>query len=145
MPGSAARRICREPASTSPASRAGSRSSSPGSATTWTPGMCWPSQATLRIPTTTRILGGRRAASRWSSSPRQGSNALCAEAPVLRESGDGSRIVDEHQAALVVENFGAYHRSVADTVARFAGFVAKYFGDGVLIYFGYPEAHEDDR
>ena len=39
---------------------------------------------------------------------------------------------------------GAYHRLVADTVARFAGFVAKYMGDGVLIYFGYPEAHEDD-
>ena len=39
---------------------------------------------------------------------------------------------------------GVYHRCVADTVARFAGFVAKYMGDGVLIYFGYPEAHEDD-
>jgi class 3 adenylate cyclase len=42
------------------------------------------------------------------------------------------------------EIIGAYHRSVTDTVARFAGFVAKYMGDGVLIYFGYPEAHEDD-
>src|SRR2546428_378257 len=42
------------------------------------------------------------------------------------------------------EVIGAYHRCVADTVARFAGFVAKYMGDGVLIYFGYPEAHEDD-
>ncbi|HEX3415163.1 MAG TPA: adenylate/guanylate cyclase domain-containing protein [Stellaceae bacterium] len=42
------------------------------------------------------------------------------------------------------EVIGAYQRCVADTVARFAGFVAKYFGDGVLIYFGYPEAHEDD-
>ena len=39
---------------------------------------------------------------------------------------------------------GAYHRCVADTVARFGGFVAKYMGDGVLVYFGYPEAHEDD-
>jgi class 3 adenylate cyclase len=42
------------------------------------------------------------------------------------------------------EVIGAYHRCVADRVARFAGFVAKYMGDGVLIYFGYPEAHEDD-
>jgi class 3 adenylate cyclase/predicted ATPase len=42
------------------------------------------------------------------------------------------------------EVIGAYHRCVADTVARFVGFVAKYMGDGVLIYFGYPEAHEDD-
>jgi class 3 adenylate cyclase len=42
------------------------------------------------------------------------------------------------------EIVSAYHRCVADTVARFSGFVAKYMGDGVLIYFGYPEAHEDD-
>jgi class 3 adenylate cyclase len=39
---------------------------------------------------------------------------------------------------------GAYHRCIADTVARLAGFVAKYMGDGVLVYFGYPQAHEDD-
>src|SRR4051812_21739581 len=37
-----------------------------------------------------------------------------------------------------------YHRAVAETVGRFDGFVAKYMGDGVLIYFGYPQAHEDD-
>ncbi|HEU0215326.1 MAG TPA: adenylate/guanylate cyclase domain-containing protein, partial [Stellaceae bacterium] len=42
------------------------------------------------------------------------------------------------------EIVGAYQRCVADTIARFGGFVAKYMGDGVLIYFGYPEAHEDD-
>ena len=42
------------------------------------------------------------------------------------------------------EIVAAYHRCVADTVARFSGFVAKYMGDGVLIYFGYPQAHEDD-
>jgi class 3 adenylate cyclase len=39
---------------------------------------------------------------------------------------------------------GTYHKCVAETVARFDGFVAKYMGDGVLIYFGYPHAHEDD-
>jgi len=39
---------------------------------------------------------------------------------------------------------GAYHKCVAETVNRFDGFVAKYMGDGVLIYFGYPHAHEDD-
>jgi class 3 adenylate cyclase len=42
------------------------------------------------------------------------------------------------------ELIGAYHSSVAETVARFDGFVAKYMGDGVLVYFGYPQAHEDD-
>jgi class 3 adenylate cyclase len=39
---------------------------------------------------------------------------------------------------------GACHKCVAKTIARFNGFVAKYMGDGVLIYFGYPQAHEDD-
>jgi class 3 adenylate cyclase len=38
----------------------------------------------------------------------------------------------------------AYQKCVADTVGRFGGFVAKYMGDGVLVYFGYPQAHEDD-
>jgi class 3 adenylate cyclase len=42
------------------------------------------------------------------------------------------------------EIIGVYHCCVADTVGRFDGFVAKYMGDGVLVYFGYPEAHEDD-
>jgi class 3 adenylate cyclase/tetratricopeptide (TPR) repeat protein len=39
---------------------------------------------------------------------------------------------------------GAYHHAVAEIVGRFAGFVARYMGDGILIYFGYPHAHEDD-
>jgi class 3 adenylate cyclase len=42
------------------------------------------------------------------------------------------------------ELINAYHKAVANTVSRFDGFVAKYMGDGVLIYFGYPQAHEDD-
>jgi class 3 adenylate cyclase/predicted ATPase len=42
------------------------------------------------------------------------------------------------------ELIGGYHCAVADTVGHFDGFVAKYMGDGVLVYFGYPHAHEDD-
>src|SRR6202045_14802 len=42
------------------------------------------------------------------------------------------------------ELIGDYHRAIADTIGRFDGFVAKYMGDGGLIYFGYPQAHEDD-
>jgi class 3 adenylate cyclase len=42
------------------------------------------------------------------------------------------------------EVVAAYQRAVADVVAEFDGFVAKYMGDGVLAYFGYPRAHEDD-
>ncbi len=39
---------------------------------------------------------------------------------------------------------GAYHGCCADWIDRKGGFVAKYLGDGVLAYFGYPNAHEDD-
>ncbi len=42
------------------------------------------------------------------------------------------------------EVISAYQKCVAETVGRFSGFVAKYMGDGVMIYFGYPQAHEDD-
>jgi class 3 adenylate cyclase len=42
------------------------------------------------------------------------------------------------------EIISAYQKSVAESVGRFGGFVAKYMGDGVLVYFGYPQAHEDD-
>ena len=44
----------------------------------------------------------------------------------------------------VLEVFAGYQRGVAEIVARLGGYVAKYMGDGVLAYFGYPEAHEDD-
>ena len=42
------------------------------------------------------------------------------------------------------EVIGAYHSCIAQTIGRYDGFVAKYMGDGVLVYFGYPQAHEDD-
>jgi class 3 adenylate cyclase len=42
------------------------------------------------------------------------------------------------------EVISAYQKCVAQTVQRFGGFVAKYMGDGVLVYCGYPQAHEDD-
>src|SRR6266478_6883781 len=37
-----------------------------------------------------------------------------------------------------------YQRAAAETVTNFGGHVAKYLGDGLLVYFGYPQAHEDD-
>jgi class 3 adenylate cyclase len=42
------------------------------------------------------------------------------------------------------EIIGTYNRCVAQNVAHFDGFIARYMGDGVLIFFGYPQAHEDD-
>jgi class 3 adenylate cyclase len=42
------------------------------------------------------------------------------------------------------EAIANYHKCAAETVRRFGGFVSQYLGDGVLVYFGYPQAHEDD-
>jgi class 3 adenylate cyclase/predicted ATPase len=42
------------------------------------------------------------------------------------------------------EVISGYQKCVAETVQHFGGFVAQFMGDGVLIYFGYPQAHEDD-
>src|SRR5262244_3350742 len=42
------------------------------------------------------------------------------------------------------ELISAYRKCAAEAVRRFGGFLARYMGDGVLVYFGYPEAHEDD-
>jgi class 3 adenylate cyclase len=42
------------------------------------------------------------------------------------------------------EVIAAYHHAVADVVRSFDGFVARYMGDGVLVYFGYPQVHEDE-
>jgi len=57
----------------------------------------------------------------------------------------GSTALSVH---LDVEDFqeviGAYQRRVAEIVTRFGGFVARRVGDGVLVYFGYPNADEDD-
>ena len=41
------------------------------------------------------------------------------------------------------EHIVAFQRSCAAAVERFDGFVARYMGDGLLVYFGYPRAHED--
>ena len=42
------------------------------------------------------------------------------------------------------EILAAYHQAVAAAVARFEGYIAKIMGDGVLVYFGWPQAHEDE-
>ena len=42
------------------------------------------------------------------------------------------------------EIIAAYHRTVAEMIAAADGFISRYMGDGVLVYFGYPQAHEDD-
>src|SRR5205809_1105746 len=38
----------------------------------------------------------------------------------------------------------AYQATCAEVIQRFDGYIAQYLGDGLLVYFGYPQAHEDD-
>ncbi len=38
----------------------------------------------------------------------------------------------------------AYQESASEVIERYAGHIAQYLGDGLLVYFGYPQAHEDD-
>src|ERR1700722_4316120 len=42
------------------------------------------------------------------------------------------------------EVVAGYHRAAAEAITRFGGHVAKYLGDGVMVYFGWPEAHDND-
>src|SRR5712671_6796254 len=42
------------------------------------------------------------------------------------------------------ETVAGYQRAAAEAISRFGGHVAKYLGDGVMAFFGYPEAHDND-
>ena len=44
----------------------------------------------------------------------------------------------------LTEIIGAFQRAVTRAMTEFGGHVARYMGDGALVYFGYPQAHEDD-
>jgi predicted ATPase/class 3 adenylate cyclase len=108
--------------------------------------------ATLGLP-----LGPRRKLQRAIAGLRQG--ALPSSAPISAPAQEAERRqltvmfcdvvgstalsarLDPEDLRAVI---GRYHACVAETASRCDGFVAKYMGDGVLVYFGYPQAHEDD-
>src|SRR5262245_14643044 len=52
-----------------------------------------------------------------------------------------SEQLDPEELRMVIQ---AYRETCATIIRRFAGYLAKYIGDGLLVYFGYPQAHEDD-
>src|SRR5512139_3540914 len=51
-----------------------------------------------------------------------------------------ARLDPEDMRALI----GEYHSCITEVISRHQGIIARYMGDGVLVYFGYPQAHEDD-
>ena len=71
--------------------------------------------------------------------PSAGRSRLCLPISLVRRRGQCRWTLEDLR-----EIIGAYQKCVTETARRFDGFVAKYMGDGVLIYFGYPQAHEDD-
>ena len=87
-----------------------------------------PSPAAAPIPQTTPRAGAERRQLTVMFCDLVGSTALSA------------RLDPEDMREVV----GAYHRCCQDLITKAGGFVAKYMGDGVLAYFGYPQAHEHD-
>jgi class 3 adenylate cyclase len=110
------------------------------------------------------IVGHRRKLLDAIASLRADSNAQAAQQPAPSTTNTSSQDIAERRQVTVMfsdligstalsarmdpedlrEVISAYQKCVAETVRRFDGFVAKYMGDGVLVYFGYPQAHEDD-
>ena len=57
---------------------------------------------------------------------------------------DSTRLAQQLDPEDLREVIRAYQATCVDVIQRFAGHVAQYLGDGLLVYFGYPQAHEDD-
>ena len=66
--------------------------------------------------------------------------------PEMKSVSDlvGSTALSARMVPVMREVITAYQKCVAEVVRRFGGYVAQYMGDGVLVYFGYPQLHEDD-
>ena len=56
---------------------------------------------------------------------------------------DSTSLSAQFNAEEMHDLISAYHDTVASAVTRFGGYVAKFLGDGVLAYFGWPMAYED--
>src|SRR5216683_5908938 len=86
-----------------------------------------------------RVDGPSPAAAVRSGSPERRQLTIIA-CNIVDPTSLSARLDPEDMRDLIA----AFHKGVADVVSRFDGFVAQYLGDGVLVYFGYPAAHEHD-
>ena len=57
---------------------------------------------------------------------------------------DSTRLASQLDPEDLREVVRAYQQTCARVIARYEGYIAQYLGDGLLVYFGYPQAHEDD-
>ena len=94
------------------------------------------------------IQGARRGrAGRGSASPdgeADAANAPLAQTVMFCDLVGSTALSARLDPEDMREVISIYHRCCASCIERSGGFVAKYMGDGVLAYFGYPQAHEDD-
>ena len=100
--------------------------------------LCAPMRAASRRPLTLRPRPQRPSASPEDRAERRQVTVMFSD--LVGSTALSARMDPEDLREVI----SAYQKCVAETVQRFGGFVAKYMGDGVLIYFGYPQAHEDD-
>jgi class 3 adenylate cyclase/predicted ATPase len=99
----------------------------------------------LPTPGTTAVAGGRPGVPAHAGEGKMGVEAERRQLTVMFCDLVGStELSTRFDPEDYREIIAVYHRTVTQTVTGFDGFVAKYMGDGVLAYFGYPRAHEDD-
>jgi class 3 adenylate cyclase/tetratricopeptide (TPR) repeat protein len=97
-------------------------------------------------PASPSVLQGDRSTA--AAAPPTVSHALEAERRQLTvlfcDLADSTRLSRQLDPEDLREVIRAYQATCVDVIQRFAGYVAQYLGDGLLVYFGYPQAHEDD-
>jgi class 3 adenylate cyclase/tetratricopeptide (TPR) repeat protein len=99
----------------------------------------------LRLDGGAEVPSASEANTSWSSGVCPGDRAERRQITVMFSDLVGSTALSARMDPEDLRDvISAYQSCLADTVRRFGGFVAKYMGDGVLVYFGYPQAHEDD-
>ena len=78
--------------------------------------------------------------SAWASAEAERRQMTCLFCDLVNSVGLSERLDPEE----LRETLAAYHRVCATVVRRFEGHTHNYLGDGVMVYFGFPSAHEDD-
>ncbi len=76
----------------------------------------------------------------WVSAEAERRQMTCLFCDIVNSVGLSERLDPEE----LRETLAAYHRVCANVIRRFEGHIHDYLGDGIMVYFGFPSAHEDD-
>jgi len=114
--------------------------------------LVWAEQAATTVPPTTAQEGPPGS---WPAvqMPQEGSTHVTPSIPeaerrqltvLFCDLADSTRLARQLDPEDLREVIRTYQATCVAVIQRFAGHVAQYLGDGLLVYFGYPQAHEDD-